>query len=142
MNLTATQVIVRALRAAKVLGFDETAGAFTLAEGLQQLQMLLDRWRQDPHLHFLPDYPLPAFVDLTTPVAVPDGLAEPLAGSLAALMASENGQAIDVEIARATKAGLELRRTRLAALQVPGIEPDAVYSLGVTAPAYGILTGP
>lgn len=142
MNLTATQVITRALRQSKVLGFDESPASFTLNEGLLQLQLLLDRWQKDPHLQYLPDYPLPTFANLLTPVAVPDGFAEPLTGSLAAQIAAENGQTIDVEIARATKAGLDLRRGTLAALQVPSSSPDITYAAGVVAPAYSIHSGP
>lgn len=119
MNLTGQQVITRALRLARVLGFDEAPDPLTLNEGLLQLQLLLDRWKQDNHLHYLPDYPLPTFTALAGAVAIPDGVAEFMTGALAEMIASENGQTIDPRIATATKAGLDLRRIKLADLQIP-----------------------
>lgn len=119
MNLTGQQVITRALRLARVLGFDEAPDPLTLNEGLLQLQLLLDRWKQDNHLHYLPDYPLPTFTALAGAVAIPDGVAEFMIGALAEAIASENGQVIDPKIATATKAGLDLRRIKLADLQIP-----------------------
>ena len=141
MNLTATQVVTRALRAAKVLGFDEAPSVFTLNEGLLQLQLLLDQWKADGHLHFAPDHLLPTFVDLTTPVAVPDGFANALSGSLAFLIAGENGSMVSKEVTDATIAGLNLRRIKLAALQVPKTSSDAIYSLGQNREHYDIFAG-
>lgn len=126
MNLTGQQVITRALRLARVLGFDEAPDPFTLNEGLLQLQLLLDRWKQDNHLHYPPDHPLPTFTALAGAVDVPDGVAEFMIGALASLIASENGQTIDQSIARATQAGLDLRRIKLADLQIPPIEHNTL----------------
>jgi hypothetical protein len=138
MNLTATQVVTRALRAAKVLGLDQPASTFMLTEGLTALQGMLARWRADSQLHDGTDFIVPTFSDLTTPVAVPDGLVDAYYYELAGVIAAENGSALDPRIARNGQASLALWRRTVGVTQVPELAQEVTY-IGTANRPYDIF---
>ncbi len=141
MIRTATQIITRALRVARVIGLDQVPSATSLAEGLLVLQSMLDEWHADTQLHDVVnndrviddgvgDWTLPLFDSLLVLVTVPDGLTVAIEYGLAVRLSWEHGSEISPRVGATAAAALNNWRAKVAASQVPKLKPTNLHSTG------------
>ncbi len=143
MELTATQVITRALRLIRVIGQDETPSANDVSTAYDALVSMLDGWAGDPLM--VPDlaaeFTMPGFVDATTPVTIPEGswgLRRMMTYALAVEVAPEFGVVVDPRVAAEAEHAMRNWQKRVAGLHAGRVTHDPSL---VRRRHYNILAG-